>query len=107
MKTTKTDEAKSEDDLEEEYKNMLKVSFIVVAFESSSFVKARLSFYYSRVLFLLCRAIKDEGNTNYLGFQCISQKILTRSMIRRTKARRATTRKKERQQPAWCVLSLK
>ena len=44
-------------------KNMLKVSFIVVAFESSSFVKARLSFYYSRVPFLLCRAaIKEEGN---------------------------------------------
>ena len=72
MKTTKTDEAKSEDDLEEEYRKHGKgvLSFIVVAFESSSFVKVRLSFYYSRVLFLLCRAIKRgrKSNNNYLGF---------------------------------------
>ena len=56
MKTTKTDEAKSEDDLEEEYKvtrnhrhkwHVGNLSFVVVA---------RLSLYYSRVLFLLCRA---------------------------------------------------
>lgn len=45
MKTTKTDEAESdEDDLEEEYRKHGKgvLSFIVVAFESSSFVKVRL-----------------------------------------------------------------
>ena len=77
MRTTKTDEAESdEDDLEEEYRKHGKgvLSFIVVAFESSSFVKVRLSFYYSRVLFLLCRAIKRgrKSNNNYLGFFRVS-----------------------------------
>ena len=90
MRTTKTDEAESdEDDLEEEYRKHGKgvLSFIVVAFESSSFVKVRLSFYYSRVLFLLCRAIKRgrKSNNNYLGFQGIPH-ILTRSHYSQNKS---------------------
>ena len=72
MKTTKTDEAKSEDDLEEEHrkhvKGVLSVLYCRLSRAVVSSKRDYLSVIRSRVLFLVCRAIEKKRKSNtYLG----------------------------------------
>ena len=73
MKTTKTDEAKSEDDdLEEEHRKhvegVLSVLYCRLSRAVVSSKRDYLSVIRSRVLFLVCRAIEKTRKSNtYLG----------------------------------------
>jgi hypothetical protein len=78
--------------------NMLKVFCpLLLSFESSSFVKARLCFYYSRVLFYYAALWKKSKQWSFRVSKH-SPNSYTIALFA-TKARHANTRKKERQQP--------